>query len=45
MTRTDQAWPLLAGTNIGAIFVVSASLSGLLWQDTAAHVGVCQGPI
>lgn len=40
MTHPNQAWPLLVGANIGAVFVVTASLSGLLWQDTAARAGV-----
>lgn len=40
MTRTDQAWPLRVGMNIGDVFVVAASLSGLLWQDTASRAGV-----
>ncbi len=44
MTNPDQAWPLLVGTNIGAIFVISASLSGLLWSDTAARAGVHVSP-
>lgn len=30
------AWPLLIGANIGAILLVSGSLSTLLWRDTAA---------
>ena len=40
LTRAGQAWPLLIGTNIGSVFLVTASLSGLLWRDTAARAGV-----
>ena len=35
MERADQAWPLLVGANIASVFVVTASLSGLLWRETA----------
>lgn len=31
---------MLIGTNIGTIFVITASLSSLLWRNTAAHHGV-----
>ena len=40
MRTADQAWPLLVGSNIGSVFLVTASLSGLLWRDTAARAGV-----
>ena len=40
MTHAGQAWPLLIGTNVGSIFLVTASLSGLLWRDTADRAGV-----
>ena len=36
----DQAWPLLIGTNIGPVLVLTGSLSTLLWQDTARRLGV-----
>jgi len=35
--EADQSWPLLVGTNVGSIFVVTASLSTLLWRETAAR--------
>ena len=35
-----QVWPLLAGTNLTPILVISGSLSGLLWRDTARRFGV-----
>lgn len=34
------AWPMLIGANIGAVFAATASLSTLLWRDTAGHYGV-----
>ena len=40
MADAAQAWPLLIGTNIGSVFLVTASLSGLLWRDTAERAGV-----
>lgn len=40
MTAPGQAWPLLIGTNIGSVFLITASLSGLLWRDTAERAGV-----
>ncbi|MGI8755891.1 MAG: hypothetical protein ACR2MB_08535 [Acidimicrobiales bacterium] len=40
MTNAGQAWPLLIGTDIGSVFLVTASLSGLLWRDTAKQAGV-----
>lgn len=40
MRTADQAWPLLVGANIGSVFLFTASLSGLLWRDTAARAGV-----
>jgi Na+/H+ antiporter NhaD/arsenite permease-like protein len=40
MEHADRSWPLLVGTNIGSIFVVTASLSTLLWRDTATRSGV-----
>jgi arsenical pump membrane protein len=36
----DQVWPLLVGTNLGPVLVVTGSLSGLLWQQTAARLDV-----
>ncbi|MFT3852151.1 MAG: hypothetical protein QM733_05360 [Ilumatobacteraceae bacterium] len=36
----SQVWPLLAGTNLAPILVISGSLSGLLWRDTAGRFGV-----
>lgn len=39
-TAADEMWPLLVGANVGAVFVVTASLSTMLWRDTAARVGV-----
>ena len=35
-----QVWPLLVGTNLGPVLVVTGSLSGLLWQQTAARLDV-----
>lgn len=35
-----QAWPLLVGVNIGPTLVLTASLSSLLWRDTARAMGV-----
>ena len=35
-----QVWALLAGTNLTPILVISGSLSGLLWRDTARRFGV-----
>ncbi len=37
---TNQVWALLAGTNLAPILVISGSLSGLLWRDTAGRFGV-----
>lgn len=36
----SQVWPLLVGTNLGPVLVVTGSLSGLLWQQTAARLDV-----
>lgn len=36
----SQVWSLLAGTNLAPILVISGSLSGLLWRDTAKRFGV-----
>jgi arsenical pump membrane protein len=36
----SQVWALLAGTNLAPILVISGSLSGLLWRDTAKRFGV-----
>jgi len=36
----DQAWPVLIGGNVGAIFLATASLSTMLWRDNAAIGGV-----
>ncbi len=33
-------WPLLIGANIGSVFVITASLSTMLWRDVAAREGV-----
>ena len=35
-----QVWALLAGTNVAPILVITGSLSGLLWRDTARRFGV-----
>ncbi len=35
-----QVWPLLVGTNLGPVLAVTGSLSGLLWQQTAARLDV-----
>lgn len=40
IVRGDQTWPLLIGTNLGPVLVLTASLSSLLWQDTAKRLGV-----
>lgn len=42
--HADGSWPLLVGTNIGSLFVVTGSLSTLLWRDTAARGGVQVSP-
>jgi arsenical pump membrane protein len=36
----SQVWPLLIGANVGPALVLSGALSGLLWRDTAANLGV-----
>jgi arsenical pump membrane protein len=36
----SQVWALLIGSNIGPVLVISGALSGLLWRDTAAGLGV-----
>jgi arsenical pump membrane protein len=36
----SQVWSLLIGANIGPVLVISGALSGLLWRDTAAGLGV-----
>jgi arsenical pump membrane protein len=35
-----RMWALLAGVNMGPILVVTGSLAGLLWLDTARRLGV-----
>jgi arsenical pump membrane protein len=35
-----QVWSLLIGANIGPVLVISGALSGLLWRETAAGLGV-----
>lgn len=40
MQDRGAAWPWLVGTNVGSMFVVTASLSTLLWRDTAGRSGV-----
>lgn len=35
-----QVWPLLVGVNMGPVLVITGSLSGLLWRDTALRLGV-----
>jgi arsenical pump membrane protein len=37
------AWPLLLGVNIGALLLLTGSLSNLLWQRAAADAGVHVG--
>ncbi|HEX3088682.1 MAG TPA: SLC13 family permease [Ilumatobacteraceae bacterium] len=36
----SQVWALLIGANVGPVLVISGALSGLLWRDTAAGLGV-----
>ncbi|MEY2400399.1 MAG: arsenical pump rane protein [Ilumatobacteraceae bacterium] len=36
----SQVWPLLIGSNMGPVLVLSGALSGLLWRDTAANLGI-----
>jgi arsenical pump membrane protein len=36
----ERLWAVLLGVNIGPMFVVMGSLAGLLWLDTARHLGV-----
>ncbi len=36
----SQVWPLLVGVNMGPALVLTGALSGLLWRDTAASLGV-----
>jgi arsenical pump membrane protein len=38
--HTAQVWPLLIGTNIGPVLVITGALSGLLWRDTAKRFDV-----
>lgn len=40
LVEPGQAWPLLVGVNIGPTLVLTASLSSLLWRDTARAMGV-----
>jgi arsenical pump membrane protein len=40
VTDRSSVWPLLVGANIGAVFLVTGSLSTLLWRDTARRQGV-----
>lgn len=40
IVESDQTWPLLIGTNLGPVLVLTGSLSTLLWKDTAHRVGV-----
>jgi arsenical pump membrane protein len=40
IVSSDQTWPLLIGTNLGPVLVLTASLSSLLWKDTAERLGV-----
>jgi arsenical pump membrane protein len=35
-----QVWPLLIGANIAPTLVLTGSLSGLLWRDTARRLGL-----
>lgn len=44
VARLDQVWPLLVGVNIGPVLVLTGALSGLLWRDTAASMGVDVSP-
>ena len=41
---TDQVWALLAGTNLAPILVITGSLSGLLWRDTAGALRRATSP-
>jgi arsenical pump membrane protein len=36
----NRLWSLLLGVNVGPVLVVSGSLAGLLWLDTARRLGV-----
>jgi arsenical pump membrane protein len=38
-----QLWPLLIAVNIAPALIVTGSLSGLLWRDTARRLGVDVG--
>lgn len=38
-----MVWPLLIGVNVGALLVLTGSLSNLLWQRAAADAGVHVG--
>jgi arsenical pump membrane protein len=40
LPSADHVWPLLVGANIGPTMVLSGALSGLLWRDTCARLGV-----
>lgn len=33
-------WPVLLGVNMGPSLVITGSLAGLLWRDTAARAGI-----
>lgn len=38
-------WALLLGVNMGPLFLVTGSLAGLLWLDSAGRLGVQTGPL
>lgn len=40
LQHPDQVWPLLVGVNMGPTLVLTGALSGLLWRNTAASLGV-----
>ena len=40
LPRADGIWALLLGVNMGPAFVISGSLAGFLWRDTARMMGV-----
>jgi arsenical pump membrane protein len=37
---TSHVWPLLLGVNLGPTLVITGSLAGLLWQESARRAGV-----
>lgn len=41
---SPTVWALLLGVNLGPLLLVTGSLSGILWMDTARREGLAVGP-